>query len=41
MILIPMGGLAWAYFAGVEYTRRRHPVIFGLATAAILGIFLP
>lgn len=41
IVLIPIAGISWLYFAGVELTRMRRRVLLSLATAAVLGAFLP
>lgn len=41
IILIPIAGLSWIYFASTEYIRLHRPVLLALATSAVLGAFLP
>lgn len=41
IVLIPIAGISWLYFAGIEFTRMRRRVLLSLATAAVLGAFLP
>lgn len=41
IILIPIAGLSWVYFASTEYIRLHRPVLLALATSAVLGAFLP
>lgn len=41
LILIPIAGISWIYFARMEFSHPRRPVLLVLATAAVLGAFLP